>query len=115
MKFPGILVLGLKIKLLKGEHNFVEFVGVKLCFVWNFKGLIKNFKDSRGVLKKDVLNHFGKLGWESRPIKKTFWSGADAPPLPETRQSKVENNWESTNNLKLWHIIFQETFYFVKL
>ena len=84
MKFPGILVLGLKIKLLKGEHNFVEFVGVKLCFVWNFKGLIKNFKDSRGVLKKDVLNHFGKLGWESRSIKKKpFWSGADVPPLPE--------------------------------
>ena len=24
MKFPGILVLGLQIKILKGEHNFVE-------------------------------------------------------------------------------------------
>ena len=38
VKFPGILVLALKTKLLKGEHNFVEFVGVKLCLVWSFKG-----------------------------------------------------------------------------
>ena len=65
MKFPGVLVLGHKIKLLKGVNNFLEFVGVKLCFVWNFKGQIKNSKESRGVLKKEVLNHFGKLGWEN--------------------------------------------------
>ena len=31
--------------------------------------------------------------------EKTFWSGADIP-LPE-RRSKLDSNWESTNNLKL--------------
>ena len=115
MKFPGILVLGLKIKLLKGEHNFVEFVGVKLCFVWNFKGLIKNFKDSRGVLKKDVLNHFGKLGWESRPIKKNLFGLELMFLLCLKKQSKVKNNCEFTNNLKLWQLNISRDFLFCKI
>ena len=61
-------------------------------FCLEFSGVNQNQnpKDCRGVLKKDVLNHIEKLGWESRPINKTFWSAADVPPLPEKRQSKVE-------------------------
>ena len=55
-------------------------------FCQQFSGVNQNPKDSRGVLKNaDVLNHFGKLGWKSRPIKKIFWSGADVPPLPEDK------------------------------
>ena len=36
VEFPGVFVLGLKIS--EGCYNFAEFLGVKLCFVWNLQG-----------------------------------------------------------------------------
>ena len=43
----------------------------------------------------------------------TFRSGADVP-LPE-RQSKLENNWEFTNNLKLSPLITSRDFLLCKV
>ena len=43
--FPGVLDLVLKIS--EGViHNFVEFQGVKLCFLWSFQGWRENLKIS---------------------------------------------------------------------
>ena len=98
MKFPRILVLDLEIS--EGCNNFVQFLGSSFVLSKIFRGKLKTPKIPGKFSKKYVLNYFGNLGWDRRPIKKTFWSGADVP-LPE-ETIKVENNWESTNNLKLW-------------
>ena len=45
--------------------------------------------------------------------EKTFRSGTDVP-LPE-RRSKLENNWESTNNLKLWPLNISRDFLLCKI
>ena len=45
--------------------------------------------------------------------EKFFRFGADVP-LPE-RQSKLENNWESTNNLKLWPLNISRDFLLCKI
>ena len=58
-----------------------------------------------------LVNWDGRVGLS----KKSFWSGADVPPLPETRQSKIENNWESTNNLKLWLLNIPRDFLLCKI
>ena len=45
--------------------------------------------------------------------EKFFRFGADVP-LPE-RRSKLENNWESTNNLKLWLLNISRDFLLCKI
>ena len=45
--------------------------------------------------------------------EKTFISSADAP-LPD-RRLKLENNWESTNNLKLWPLNISRDFLLCKI
>ena len=45
--------------------------------------------------------------------EKTFCYGADVP-LPEKRP-KLENNWESTNNLKLWLLNISRDFLLCKI
>ena len=49
---------------------------------------------------------------EYRYGEKTFCYGADIP-LPE-RQPKLENNWNSTNNLKLWLLNISRDFLLCK-
>ena len=105
-KISRILVLGLKIS--EECHTILwSFLRVKLCFVLNFQGSIKNPKYCRGVLKNDVLNHFGKFGWESRLIKKYIWSGAG------NQKQIITENPPITSSCGC--LIFRQTVYFVQL
>ena len=79
------------------------------------RGKSKTLK-SPGEFKKEVLNHFGKLGWEKiRSIKKVFFGLELMFLLCLKKQSKVENNWESTNNLKLWQLNISRDFLLCKI
>ena len=87
MKFPGTLVLGLKIS--EGCNTILwSFEGSSIVLPGIFRGILKTLRIRPRILgefsKKYVLNHFRKLGWESSPIKKVFCSGADVP-LPEEK------------------------------
>ena len=72
---------------------------------------VKTLKNPQDFSKKYVLNHFGKSRWES--IEKIFGLVLMFPCLK--RQSKVENNWESTNNLKLWLLNISRDFLLCKI
>ena len=71
----------------------------------------------KGFFTIQILSHpnIYNTGWEIEYLygEKTFWYGADVP-LPE-RRSKLENNWESTNNLKLWLLNISRDFLLCKI
>ena len=45
----------LTLKFASDKYNFVEFLGLKLCFVWNFQGYSKKSKNSRFFFQKIVF------------------------------------------------------------
>ena len=82
------------------------------------RGKSKTLKSPGVFLKKKFSTILGN--WDGRELglskkKKKFGSGADAPPMPEETQSKAENNWESTNNLKLWQLNISRDFLLCKI
>ena len=54
VEYPEVVVLGLKIYVGRNTHNFVEFLGVKHHFVWDFQGWSKKSKNSSVFSKKYV-------------------------------------------------------------
>ena len=54
VEYPEVVVLGFKIYVGRNTHNFVEFLGVKHHFVWDFQGWSKKSKNSSVFSKKYV-------------------------------------------------------------
>ena len=85
VKFPGILVLGLKVS--EGCNTILwSFWGSSFVLSGIFMSKVKTLKIPGDFSRKYVLNHFGKLDGMGS-IEKTFWSGADVS-LEETIKSR---------------------------